>query len=145
MNISAHQEHPEGPRVEVLTEEQCLELLEQARFARLATVDPEGSGYVDITPVNILAADGKVYFRTAAGKKLTTLQLNPRATVEFDAVAGNIAHSVVVRGLARVVTDSAELEHLAALPLRPWLHTTKLEFVEIDPVLVTGRRFRLGE
>lgn len=106
---------------------------------------PSTRGEIDITPLNIFATDGRVYFRTAPGNKLTKLQLNPNVALETDKIEGAVAHSVVVRGSARLLTDPDETDRVASLPLSPWVHTDKLDFVEITPQRITGRRFRLGD
>lgn len=141
MNISG-QDRPEEPRVRELTEDECWEVLNAARFARLGTVD---EGEIDITPINVVASDGRLYFRTAKGTKLTKLLLNPQVALETDRVEGGRATSVVVRGEARQLTDPEETLRVDALPLRPWLHTEKLEYVEVAPTKITGRAFRLGD
>ncbi|MDN5617819.1 MAG: pyridoxamine 5'-phosphate oxidase family protein [Kocuria sp.] len=143
MNIKG-EKRPEDhePRVRDLTEEESWQILSEARVARFVTVD---EGEIDITPLNIFATDGRVYFRTAPGNKLTKLQLNPNVALETDKIEGAVAHSVVVRGSARLLTDPDETDRVASLPLSPWVHTDKLDFVEITPQRITGRRFRLGD
>lgn len=142
MNI-AQENTPNRPSqvVTILTEDQCWELAEQTTFARLGTVE---DGEVFITPLNIVTFEGKLYFRTAAGSKLTQLILDEKVTIEFDKAEGGQAYSVNIFGTARLLTDTAELEKAQELPLRPWLRTEKIEFVEITPRQMTGRRFLLG-
>ncbi|WP_238147545.1 pyridoxamine 5'-phosphate oxidase family protein [Rothia uropygioeca] len=143
MNISGEKRsYDDGPRVRELTHDESWQVLSRARIARFVTVD---EGEIDITPLNIFASDGRIYFRTAPGSKLTKLQLNPNVALETDKIEGAVAHSVVVRGSARLLTDPAETDRVAAMPLFPWVRTEKLEFVEITPTEITGRRFRLGD
>ena len=130
------------PRIQELNEQQCWELLEQARFARLGTLD---EGQIDITPLNIVAAGQRIYFRTAKGHKLTQLTLNPNVALEVDRAEGGTAVSVLVRGEARQLIEPEEIEYVESLALNPWLNTEKLEIIEITPTRVTGRRFRLGQ
>jgi hypothetical protein len=47
-----------------------------------------------------------------------------------------------VRGTAREL-QGEEADQAENLPLRPWVPTAKFSIVEIKPVEVTGRRFRL--
>lgn len=145
MNLH-HPDHDDqrdqAPRVRILDLNECWELLDAARFARLGTADRER---VDVTPLNIIAHRRHLYFRSAKGSKLTTLQINPHVAVEIDKVEGGTAYSVMVRGTARILTDPQETDMVDSLPLRPWLHTEKLEYVEIVPDYITGRAFRLGE
>lgn len=135
------QAHQQAKASEPLSEEQCWEYLEAARFGRLATMDDEE---IEITPINFVASDRKLYFRTARGAKLFRLTLTGKVALEIDKVSGDRAWSVVVRGSARQLTDSGELERAQSLDLKPWLDTEKIEFVEIEPTRVTGRSFRLG-
>lgn len=143
MNIAGSDAHQDPePRVQVLSDEDCWEFFATARFARLATVD---NGEADITPLNIAVSDRRIYFKTAAGSKLTRLLLNPSVAVEADRVEGGTAVSAVARGPARLLTDSEEIAEAEALDITPWLHTEKIEYVQIAPTQVSGRKFRLGE
>ncbi len=130
-----------GNPVTILSEEECWELAEQTNFARLGTFL---DGEIYITPINIITDSGKIYFRTASGSKLTRLMIEEKVTVEFDRVEGGGAYSVNIHGVARLLTDSEEIAHAQSLNLEPWLHTEKIEFVEITPTSSSGRRFRLG-
>ncbi len=142
MNIAGeHEDASQGSPITELSEEQSWELLRRARFARLATRDGDE---IDITPLNIVTDGEKLYFRSAKGTKVLHLQLNPNVALEIDRTSGSEAHSVVVRGTAAMITDSAEIKRVEGLGLRPWLNTEKIEFVEITPTRITGRAFRLG-
>lgn len=142
MNIKGQQSAPEEPVVTVLTDEQVWDLIQGTRFARLGTVGEDG--FVHITPLNIVTDGVKIFFRTAAGSKLTQLLLEEKVTLQFDRVEGKSAHSVNVFAQARLLTDTREIEYVGKLNLEPWLDTQKLELVELTPVSMTGRRFRLG-
>ena len=145
MNISKDsQEHrtgvPENP-VTILNEEEIWALVQHQRFARLGTVE---DGIVHITPLNIAVADGRIYFQTAPGSKLTQLILDDKVTVQFDNVSGGEAYSVNIFGKARLLTGTDEIERASHLGINPWLNTVKLEFVEITPHELQGRKFVLG-
>lgn len=127
--------------VTLLTAEECWMLAEQTDFARLGTIMGDK---VSITPINITNHRGKIYFRTAAGSKLTHLLINKKVTLQFDSLHGDEAYSVSIRGQARLLTDLAELEEARSLNLKPWSQTTKIEFVEITPNSLTGRLFQLN-
>ncbi|WP_344119889.1 pyridoxamine 5'-phosphate oxidase family protein [Kocuria aegyptia] len=129
------------PPVTELSPEQCWEHLYSARFGRIATMDGDE---IEITPVNLVADDEKIYFRTAEGTKLLHLVLNEHVAVQVDHAQGGEAWSVLVRGTARRLTDAEETARVDELPLRPWVETTKPEYVEVAPTKVTGRLFRLG-
>lgn len=134
-------ERAHRPPVTELSPGQCWEHLYSARFGRIATRDGEE---IEITPINLVADDEKIYFRTGRGTKLLHLLLEEHVTVEVDQAQGGQAWSVVVRGTARRLTDPHETRRVDELPLRPWLDTAKPEYVEVTPTKVTGRRFRLG-
>lgn len=145
MNISGRnpekQSRTERPPVTELSTEQCWEHLYSARYGRIATMDGDE---IEITPINLVAGDGKIYFRTARGTKLLHLLLNEHVAVEVDQVQGGEAWSVIARGTARRLTDPAEIARVDELPPRPWLETPKLLHVEVAPTKITGRVFRLG-
>lgn len=130
-----------GNPVTILTDEECWALAEKTEFARLGTMM---DGEIFITLVNITVSAGKIYFRTAAGSKLTNLLLDEKVTIQFDQIEGKNAYSVNVHGTARLLTDSKEIEEATSLGLNPWLETEKIEFVEITPTSSTGRRFLLN-
>lgn len=142
LNIQGRNQHtqPANP-VTILTDEECWQLAEKTNFARLGTVE---NGEVFITPLNIVASEGKIFFRTATGSKLTQLILEEKVTIEFDKAEGGQAYSVNIFGTARLLTDSEEIAKAQQLPLSPWVRTEKIEFVEITPRAMSGRRFILG-
>lgn len=99
---------------------------------------------IEITPINLVADGEKIYFRTAKGTKLLHLVLNEHVAVQVDQAQGGEAWSVIVRGTARRLSDPEETARVDELPPRPWVETTKLEYVEGVPTKVTGRVFHLG-
>ena len=127
--------------VQHLNEDDCWDLLISSSFGRLAL---SVSGEPDIYPVNFVASDKRLVFRTAEGTKLLELTVNNRVAFETDGVGRDEAWSVVVRGEARVLEKQAEIEAADQLPLRPVIPTLKYIYVEITPKMVTGRRFQLG-
>jgi len=122
-----------------LSTEECWELLGVERFGRLAyrLVDE-----VHLVPINYLADDGSLLFRTASGNKLLAAALHSEVAFEIDWHDDLAAWSVVVRGdLRRLHEDEA---HRAdGLVLQPWVDIATYDVVELRPVAVTGRRFRL--
>ena len=145
MNISGHNPDKAArahrPPVTELSSEQCWEHLYSARFGRIATTDGDE---IEISPINLVVDDEKIYFRTAEGTKLLHLVLNEHVAVQVDQAQGGEAWSVIVRGTARRLTVPEETARVDELPLRPWVDTTKLEYVEVVPTKVTGRVFHLG-
>ena len=126
------------PVAELSTEE-CWELLELEQFGRLAyrLVDE-----VHLVPINYAADAGALLFRTASGNKLLAAALHSDVAFEIDWHDEVTAWSVVVRGrLHRLGEDEAgRVEEL--LP-QSWVPTQKYDVIELQPEVVTGRRFLL--
>ena len=134
--------HADGNPVLELDEEQAWELLDATKHGRLVV---SVAGEPDIFPVNYLTSDRKIYLRTAPGNKLAQLTINSRVLFETDGILSDEAWSVVLRGTARVLTNSAELAAVEDLGLKTWVPTLKDFYVEIVPTSVSGRHFQLGE
>jgi nitroimidazol reductase NimA-like FMN-containing flavoprotein (pyridoxamine 5'-phosphate oxidase superfamily) len=126
--------------MDVLTDEQCWELLGGQQIGRLATVV---GGSVDIYPVNYIVHEGEIVFKTAEGSKLASVMAHHEVAFEIDGFDEdtNEAWSVVLSGMARVLTHDSELDAAETLPLFPWNTAPKNRFVAIDPTAVSGRRF----
>ena len=92
-----------------------------------------------------MTSDRKLYLRTAPGNKLAQLTINSTVLFEADGVLPDEAWSVVLRGTARVLDNSAELAAVEELGLKSWVPTLKDFYVEIVPASVSGRHFQLGE
>jgi nitroimidazol reductase NimA-like FMN-containing flavoprotein (pyridoxamine 5'-phosphate oxidase superfamily) len=135
-------EHADGDPVLELDEEQSWRLLDATKHGRLVV---SVAGEPDIFPVNYLISDRKVYLRTAPGNKLAQLTINSRVLLETDGVLSDEAWSVVLRGTARVLTNSSEVAAVEELGLKSWVPTLKDFYVEIVPTSVSGRHFQLGE
>ncbi|HCT14808.1 pyridoxamine 5'-phosphate oxidase family protein, partial [Corynebacterium nuruki] len=134
--------------VQVLSTDESLELLATKTFGRLVV---HRTNDVDLFPLNYTVSEGKIYLRTAEGTKLFSLNLNGDVLFEADNVeqtgdATGEAWSVIVKGQARILTTSDEINAAEELPLKPWLPTLKYNFVEITPNEdgVSGRHFNLG-
>ena len=124
---------------EVLTTNQCWELLRDSVVGRLAvTVD----GSPDIFPVNPVVDHGTIVFRTTDGTKLAATKDRDIA-FEVDGYDADSAQawSVVVKGRAHEIWDVDEILRALRLPLYPWQPGRKPRFVRIEPHTVTGRRF----
>jgi nitroimidazol reductase NimA-like FMN-containing flavoprotein (pyridoxamine 5'-phosphate oxidase superfamily) len=127
--------------VEVLSEAECWDLLLSSSLGRLAV---SVGGEPDIFPVNFVATDNRLVFRTAQGKKLLELTVNSLVAFETDGVGTDQAWSVVVKGTARVLERQSEIDEADQLPLRPLIPTLKYIYVEVTPQHVSGRRFPIG-
>lgn len=134
--------HPDGNPVLDLDDEQSWNLLDATKHGRLVV---SVAGEPDIFPVNYLTSDRKIYLRTAPGNKLAQLTINSRVLFETDGILSDEAWSVVLRGTARVLSNSDELAAAEELGLKTWVPTLKDFYVEIVPTSVSGRHFQLGE
>ncbi|WP_034651849.1 pyridoxamine 5'-phosphate oxidase family protein [Corynebacterium vitaeruminis] len=128
--------------ITVLEPEESMEYLGTQSMGRLVVRRKDD---MDIFPVNYVISEGAVYFRTAEGNKLFSLNLNHDVLFEVDHVEGENAWSVVIKGQAGVVTDLAEIHKADALPLKPWIPTLKYNWVKITPTSISGRYFELGD
>jgi nitroimidazol reductase NimA-like FMN-containing flavoprotein (pyridoxamine 5'-phosphate oxidase superfamily) len=125
--------------VEEMSSDECWELLEGQEFGRLAfrLVDE-----VHLVPINYVVDAGSLLFRTSAGNKLLSAAMHSEVAFEIDWHDDASAWSVVVRGRVRRLADS-EMHRVDALPGRPWVPSPKPEAIELEPDVVTGRRFYL--
>ncbi|GAA4488541.1 pyridoxamine 5'-phosphate oxidase family protein [Rhodococcus olei] len=130
----------DGPVTE-LTPEESWELLGGERLGRLVV---SVSDRIDVFPVNYVAHQGKLLFRTAEGTKLVGLTIQQQVAFEVDHVSEGLGWSVVVHGAARRLQTSAEIAAADELPLQSWVPTPKYNYVEITPKEITGRRFAFG-
>jgi hypothetical protein len=126
--------------MDVLTDEQCWELLRGQQIGRLATVV---GGSVDIFPVNYIVHEEQILFKTAEGSKLASIMAHHEVAFEIDGYKedSNEAWSVVMSGMARVLTHDDELDVAESLPLFPWNVDPKHRYVAIEPTGISGRRF----
>ena len=124
--------------VVALTEEQCWARLRTQELGRLVT---HVGDVLDIFPVNYIVDDETLLFRTAQGSKLFELTVNDEVLFEVDDHTDTDAWSVIVRGRAHPLDDSAEVERADGLGLRPWIPTLKYTYVRIEPTSLSGRAF----
>lgn len=127
--------------VTLLDDKAAWDFLAERTFGRLALTV---LGQPEIFPINYVAKDAKILFRTAEGTKLMGVVLDSHVAFEADAVDADHAISVVVKGVARKVDSADELEALEADSLHPWVPTLKYNFVVIDVREISGRHFRFG-
>jgi len=127
--------------IRILNADESWNALLSASLGRLAV---SVGGVPDIFPVNFVAADRRLFFRTAEGTKLLELTINNRVAFETDGVGQDEAWSVVVKGTASIVDKQTEIDAADQLPLHPLIPTLKYIYVEITPTEMQGRRFTLG-
>jgi len=131
---------PPGGMVE-LGPGECLALLGTVPVGRVGvTIDALPA----VLPVNFAMWEGAIVFRTVPGTKLDAAAAGE--VVAFEADGYGTADdpggwSVLVRGIAREVTESAELAQVASLPLDSWAWDgSATRYVCIEPTVMTGRR-----
>jgi len=124
-----------------LEPEECLRLLATVPVGRVGvTIDALPA----VLPVNFLVTGGAVVFATVPGTKLDAA--TGGAVVAFEADSYGTADapgcwSVLVRGVAREITDAAEIEAARALPFDSWAWDGAADrYVRIEPTVVTARR-----
>lgn len=130
-------------QMDELSSSECLRLLGNHSFGRLAFMDHVGVLPM-IMPVNYVLCADLVTFRTGAGSKLGNALRGEPVAFEVDGLdpADTTGWSVVVRGHAEVVTDSLELASLWDTPLQPWAPGAKTHYIRIQPRRISGRRIR---
>jgi nitroimidazol reductase NimA-like FMN-containing flavoprotein (pyridoxamine 5'-phosphate oxidase superfamily) len=120
----------------------CLELLRTCDVGRLAV---SISDHPDIFPINYVVDRGMIVFRTSEGTKLAAALLGRAVAFEvdgYDRGAGE-AWSVVVKGHANEIESMDAYFDALDLPLFPWHAGPKHRFVCIEPIAITGRRFKV--
>jgi len=128
---------PQGP-VEELSEASCWTLLEKSSFGRLAvSIDDQPQ----IFPVDFSAISPHILFRSADGTKLRELARGGRIAFEVDSRGASEAWSIVVNGVAQLVTDPEEIAVADRAPLPAWIPTAPYVYVRITPTTIRGRRF----
>jgi uncharacterized protein len=129
--------------IEILTEEECLELLRSRNVGRIALND---HGQPLIFPVNYASDDRAVVFRTAPGMKLTQAPMSKVAFQidEVDTAAG-VAWSVMVQGVAYEITSALDhlSERMRELVVEPMAPGERKNWVAVVRREISGRRFRL--
>jgi nitroimidazol reductase NimA-like FMN-containing flavoprotein (pyridoxamine 5'-phosphate oxidase superfamily) len=137
---------PEADRsdhdLDVLTEQQCVELLASRKLGRIAFPVADR---IEIFPVNYATDGAIVVFRTAPGTKLDSVTTS-RVAFEIDDwnEDQSVGWSVVLKGVAQEVTTgsdpfAATLRTRNVWPLAPGDHD---HWIAIYPAEITGRRFR---
>jgi nitroimidazol reductase NimA-like FMN-containing flavoprotein (pyridoxamine 5'-phosphate oxidase superfamily) len=123
--------------------DECLELLTSVPVGRVGvTIDALPA----VLPVNFVMWNGAIVFRTVPGTKLDAAAAGAVVAFQADEYVSpdtTGAWSVLVRGIAREVTDPAELAELVELPLDSWAWDGAAgRYVCIEPTVITGRRIQ---
>jgi nitroimidazol reductase NimA-like FMN-containing flavoprotein (pyridoxamine 5'-phosphate oxidase superfamily) len=130
--------------LEVLDRDECLRLLGGAVIGRVGV----SSGALPrVLPVNFRLDGDRILIRTGRGTKLDAATANAVVAFEVDDIdpVDQTGWSVLVTGVAREVTDPAELAAVRAAPMARWAppgHDDRV--MAISTELVDGRRI-LGD
>jgi nitroimidazol reductase NimA-like FMN-containing flavoprotein (pyridoxamine 5'-phosphate oxidase superfamily) len=131
-----------GPKVQVLSLEDCWKYLESSYIGRLAVINGTSP---EIFPVNFVPVERALVFRTAPGTKLRSLLAETPVCLETDGlnVYGTEVWSVVVKGIPGPISGNGmDLKLKKAGPDRePWGPGLKEHLIQITPTEITGRRF----
>jgi uncharacterized protein len=129
--------------LEVLERHECLRLLGTATLGRIGV---SSGALPTVLPVNFRFDGHRILFRTGAGTKLDAATQNAVVAFEVDEI-DPLAHtgwSVVVRGVARELTDPDELAEAQTRPLASWAPGEDHRVLAISPEIVSGRRIVPG-
>jgi uncharacterized protein len=139
--MKSDENQPDGG-LEILSEQQCRELLSSRDLGRIAF--PLGED-TEIFPVNYSTDGTIVVFRTGTGTKLdqSTVTRVAFEVDEWDA-ASEVGWSVVLKGVAQEVTRGIDpfataLRSRPVVPLAPGEHDY---WIAVYPATISGRRFR---
>jgi uncharacterized protein len=134
---------PFDDSVHVLTENQCLALLNSHEVGRIAF---EFKGRIEVFPMNYAMDGAIIVFRTSPGTKLEGV---PNSAIAFEVDGwdpeSGIGWSVVAKGRAEEVTTgvSRAAEHLRWVPVHPVAPGERFHWLAILPTEITGRQFHV--
>jgi uncharacterized protein len=130
------------PELQHLDRSDCLSLLAENRFGRLA-INIQGQAPA-IRPVNYVFDERSqsIVFRTGGGSKLYALLTRRKAAFEIDGLdlRDRTGWSVIVTGMAEEIVSPVELRRLERLPLDTWAPGEKPRWIRIRAWTVSGRR-----
>ncbi|MFJ4989465.1 pyridoxamine 5'-phosphate oxidase family protein [Streptomyces sp. NPDC088732] len=132
-----------GAELVDLSRQECWELLSTHGVGRVGLLMPEG---LTILPVNYTVVDGTIAFRTHPGATPAAVS-GTRCAFEADHVDDMLGQgwSVLIRGVARTVTDPAGVRRLAERARTgPWAGSGRNLWLTITPGTVSGRRIVIG-
>jgi uncharacterized protein len=119
--------------------DECLHLLAGASIGRVILTE---NALPTALPVAYVIDAGDVVFRSAAGAKLAAAREGTVIAFEVDSFdeAERTGWSVVVTGIASVLTDPGELRRADRLNIPAWVEAAGSQYIRLSPTLVTGRR-----
>jgi uncharacterized protein len=130
----------ETDRVADLTLAECRERLRASHVGRVAWMAPDGP---HVLPVSSVYRDDRIVFRTSPSGVLAALRTRSNVAFEIDEIGADQAWSVVVRGVAQEIHQSHDVITLwQDEGLVPWAAGKRPVFIEIEPRIISGRRYR---
>lgn len=126
---------------EVLSEDECMQLLASAPVGRIALTS---AALPVVLPVNFVAVDRTIVFASDPGLKLEAARAGQIACLEVDGyeVVDHTGWSVLATGRLAEITNLDRLDKARHLPLSPWALSHPHHFVELAIELLSGRRIR---
>jgi nitroimidazol reductase NimA-like FMN-containing flavoprotein (pyridoxamine 5'-phosphate oxidase superfamily) len=143
-----------GDSMEELSLERCLRILEDGWVGHLGVMS-DGEPYV--TPISYVVVNGRVCFKTVAGRRTEAIRSSPRVCLETSQVDDSTGHweSVVAWGTASEITDDLDAQavisamiskyrEILGSPLSPGRDDVGLAdrdvLMELPIETITGRR-----
>jgi len=125
--------------VELLCREECLRLLTTVSLGRIGVTS---GALPTVLPVNFRFDGDRILLRTGIGSKLEAATRNAVVAFEVDDFDPmyHAGWSVVITGVATVITDPDELSELQRAPIARWAPHGDSRVVAISTELVSGRR-----
>ena len=135
-------ERDAGPIFEELDADVCLRLLSSEPVGRVALT---ARALPVVLPVNFGLLEGDIVWRSAQGTKLNAAAAGFVVAFEADRLQPDRKEgwSVMVQGMAHVITDPVELAKAKDLGIESWaLNGVADRYVRLVPNIVTGMRIR---
>ena len=128
-----------APRLEILDEDECLELLSREPVGRLGLT---ASALPVVLPVNFTLVGRSIVFASEPGLKLDAARQQTVACLEVDGyeVFGHTGWSVLATGRLQEITDPERIAEAKNLALSPWAISHPQCFIELNVELLSGRR-----
>jgi nitroimidazol reductase NimA-like FMN-containing flavoprotein (pyridoxamine 5'-phosphate oxidase superfamily) len=129
--------------LEALSHDECLELLGRAQVGRVVFTM---GALPAVVPVTFALQDAAILTRTAADTRLAKAAKGAVLAFQVDELdaASRTGWSVVVTGVAELVTDTDERRRLDGL-LEPWAPGERDVFIRVPLTMVSGRRIVVSE
>lgn len=128
--------------LEVLSADECWELLASTPIGRVAFVD---AGEPVVFPVTHGVHGRSVVFRSGSGTKLEAASMAQPVAFEVDGWDHDrrVGWSVLARGVGETVYDEDEIEAFAASGVEPWIAAAAAgTWIRLRVDEISGRRIR---